>query len=179
VKRLKELGVVINKAHVDSLFAEFKALADKKKNVFDEDILLLAEKDVARIPETYALKYLHTSSGSGVIPTATIKLDKAGKILQEAACGDGPVDAAYKAIDKITGLNPKLMDYALRSVSKGKDAQGEVTVRVEFRSVSVTSRGSSTDIIEASVKAYLNAVNKILAMTKKLGGKEKGIKVKL
>jgi len=178
VKRLKELGVFLKETRVASLFDEFKKLSDKKKHVFDEDILLLAEKEIAEIPETYALDYLHTSSGSGIVPTATIKLLKRGSIIQEAACGDGPVDAAYKAIDKITGINPRLQDYALRSVSRGKDAQGEVTVRIEYKKNVITARGSSTDIIEASVRAYLNAINKILALGS-ASAKRKGIRVKL
>ncbi|MBD3272117.1 MAG: 2-isopropylmalate synthase [Elusimicrobia bacterium] len=177
VKRLKELGVTLAAERIDKLFTEFKILSDKKKNVFDEDILLLVEREMAEIPATYTLQYLHTSSGSGVVPTATIQLKKENRIIQEASCGDGPVDAAYKSIDKITGLNIKLHDYSLRSVSRGKDAQGEVTVRVEHNKFVVTSRGVSTDIIEASVKAYLNGVNKILAMKARTA--QKNIRVKL
>lgn len=175
-RRLKELGLILKPHQMNSLFLEFKKLSDKKKQVFDEDILLLVEKQIADIPETFALNYLHTSSGSGIVPTATIKLARHDKIIQEAACGDGPVDAAYKAIDKITGFSPRLQDYSLRSVSMGKDAQGEVTIRIEYKKRVITARGSSTDIIEASVRAYLNAINKILAVQ---SASQKGIKVKL
>ena len=121
--------------------------------------------------ETYVLEYLNTSSGTKVIPTATVRLlkkdadpSKPGKIMQEAACGDGPVDAAYKAIDKIVAVSCKLSDYSLRAISSGKDAQGEVTVKVVYKNVTFTGRGTSTDIIEASAKAYLQAINKIQAI---------------
>jgi len=173
-KRLKELGYAVGPAELEKVYEKFKILTDKKKVVFDDDIAALVEEDLKNHQsETYALDYLNTSSGTGVIPTATIRLSRtekpsAGKkpvknIVQEAACGDGPVDAAYKAIDKITGLNVRLADYALRAISSGKDAQGEVNVKVEYKGAAFSGRGTSTDIIEASAKAYLQALNKIEA----------------
>ncbi len=102
-------------------------------------------------------------SGTGVIPTATIRIKKAnGDVVQEAACGDGPVDAATNAIDKVVGMKIKLLDYNLHAVTSGKDAQGEVTIRLEDSGLTMLGRGASTDIIEASAKAYLNAVNKLM-----------------
>ncbi len=168
--RLKHLGYNLSAKELEPLFERFKALADKKKYVFDDDLLSLLEEGRSRVPEAFSLDYLNTSSGTGVVPTATIRLKKDDKIFQEAACGDGPVDAAYRAIDKITGLKSKLMDYSLRSVSSGKDAQGEVSVKVEKDGVVVTGKGLSTDIIEASAKAYLNAVNKLVNV--RSGGKK-------
>ena len=108
------------------------------------------------------MDYLNTTSGTGIVPTATLRLKKKDKVYQEAACGDGPVDAVYRAMDKIAGVVPALQDYQLRSVSSGTDAQGEVVVRVEHKGLVVTGKGTSTDIVEASAKAYLNALNKIL-----------------
>ncbi|MHB9155320.1 MAG: 2-isopropylmalate synthase [Endomicrobiales bacterium] len=173
IARLKSLGYQVKPGEIERIFAKFKELADKKKCVFDDDIAALVEEGINRPPETYTLEYLNTSSGTGIIPTATVRMAKneklpAGRkaartVLQEAACGDGPVDAAYRAIDKISGLKAKLSDYNLRAISGGKDAQGEVTVKVESRGVTFTGRGTSTDIIEASAKAYLQAVNKIAA----------------
>lgn len=170
VKRLKDLGYHVNPADLERIFSAFKELADKKKYVFDEDIAALVEEGIRQIPEAYSLDYLNTSSGSGIIPTATLRLAKNGKtqqekrvVFQEAACGDGPVDAAYKAIDKIVGIKLKLADYNLRALSGGKDAQGEVNVKVDYKGVSYSGRGASTDIIEASAKAYLQAINKIIA----------------
>lgn len=169
VKRLKDLGYVVPPAELDRIFEQFKALADKKKYIFDEDILALVEEAMADITETYTLDYLHTSSGSGVVPTATVRLKVGGKVIQEAACGDGPVDAAYRAIDKIASVKPTLLDYGLRALSGGKDALGEVTVKVEDAGLTIVGRGASTDIISASAKAYLNALNKILMARSRRG----------
>jgi 2-isopropylmalate synthase len=161
--RLRHLGYNLSAKELDALFDKFKALADKKKYVFDDDLIALVDEGRSHGPEAFALEYLNTSSGTGVVPTATIRLKKEGKVHQEAACGDGPVDAAYRAMDKLTGLKPKLLDYSLHAVSSGKDAQGEVTVKVEHGGVVVSGKGTSTDIIEASAKAYLNALNKMAA----------------
>jgi 2-isopropylmalate synthase len=161
--RLKHLGYTLPPKELEALFEKFKALADKKKYVFDDDLIALADEERSLVPEAFSLEYLNTSSGTGIVPTATIRIKKAGEVLQEAACGDGPVDAAYKAVDKIAGLKVKLLDYGLHSISSGKDAQGEVTVKVEQDGLVVTGKGTSTDIIEASVKAYLNALNRLIA----------------
>lgn len=180
VKRLKDLGYSLNNQEIESVFSKFKDLADRKKYVYDDDIVALVEEDMSNLPETYILDYLNTSSGTGIIPTATIRLAKSLKaqkkgknvkrvIIQEAACGDGPVDAAYKAIDKITSLKLKLIDYSLRAISSGKDAQGEVNVKIEHKGATFTGRGTSTDIIESSAKAYLQAVNKIIAASGRAG----------
>src|SRR4029077_15261733 len=160
--RLKHLGYKLNKKQLDDMFVRFKALADKKRYVFDDDLLALVEEEVTEMKEDFTLESLQASSGSGITPTATLRIKKAnGEVVQEAASGDGPVDAATKAIDKVTGLKPKLLDYNLRAITSGKDAQGEVTVRLEESGLTILGRGASTDIIEASAKAYLNAINKL------------------
>ena len=145
------------------LFDRFKTLADKKKEVFDEDLSAIVEEELPAAHEVYKLVYVHTASGSDTVPTATIRLSKEGKTLQDAACGDGPVDACYKTIDRLTGLSPELVDYAIRSVTKGRDALGEVAVKLRLQGVEVAGRGTSTDIIEASAKAYVNALNKLVS----------------
>jgi 2-isopropylmalate synthase len=164
--RLKHLGYSLNEKELDAFFGKFKALADKKKYVFDDDLAALLQEDGRGMEEVYSLVYLNTSSGTGIVPTATVRLKKEEEVLQEAACGDGPVDAATRAIDKIVRLNCVLRDYSLRAVSSGKDALGEVVVKVEKDGFVVTGKGTSTDIIEASAKAYLNALNKLLAQAK-------------
>ncbi|HVO32560.1 MAG TPA: alpha-isopropylmalate synthase regulatory domain-containing protein, partial [Elusimicrobiota bacterium] len=165
--RLKHLGHRMPPKALDAMFVRFKALADKKRYVFDDDLLALLGEEVADRKDAYALDYLQTSGGTGVVPTATVRLKKAsGEVIQEAACGDGPVDAATRAIDKVVGLKPKLLDYSLRAITSGQDAQGEVTVRIEEKGATIVGRGASTDIIEASAKAYLNALNKIVAAKK-------------
>ena len=160
--RLKHLGYKLKPKQLDEIFVRFKALADKKRYVFDDDLWALMEEKNAAANEAFTLSYLHTSSGS-VVPTATVKIKTAkGDVIQEAACGDGPVDAATKAIDKVVGLKPKMLDYSLRAVTSGKDAQGEVTVRIEEGGYTIHGRGASTDIIEASALAYLHAINKLV-----------------
>jgi 2-isopropylmalate synthase len=175
--RLKHLGVQLTAPQLETLFERFKTLADKKKYVFDDDLLALVEEEGReKAGEIFHLDYLSTTSGTGVVPTATVRLKKEGRVIQEAACGDGPVDAAYRAMDKIAGLSPELKDYALRSVSSGTDAQGEVVVKVEDKGLVVSGKGASTDIVEASAKAYLNALNKILALRgRKPAVKNKGM----
>ena len=162
-KRIATLGFRLSKPDLDRAFARFKVLADKKKHVFDEDLAAIIEDELPAEQEVYKLVYVHTASGSDTVPTATIRLSKEGKELQDAACGDGPVDACYKTIDRLTGMSPELVDYGLHAVTKGKDALGEVAVRLRYHGYEVSGRGASTDIIEASARAYLNAVNKLVS----------------
>ena len=164
-QRLKSLGFSLASEELARAFARFKQLADKKKEVFDQDLIAIVEDEQTAVAETYKLAYVHTSSGSDTVPTATIRLATGGKEIQDAACGDGPVDACYKTINRITGRSPRLLDYSLRAVTGGQDALGEVTVRLRDHDTEVTGRGASTDIIEASAKAYVNAINKLVART--------------
>jgi len=160
--RLKGLGFHLTKKEINLTFDEFKRLADKKKEVFDEDLMAIVEDSVRAVTEKYRLECLQVSSGTNVIPSATIKLRFKNQTIERASVGDGPVDACYKAIDKATGIKGKLLDYALRSITGGKDALGEVSVRLKAKGKEITGRGSSTDIIEASAKAYLNAINRLM-----------------
>ncbi len=160
--RFEQLGYKMAKEQLDSIYGKFLELADKKKEIFDEDLEVLMEDEMAMAHETWRLEYLHTIGGTKTIPTATVKLKKGEKIIQDAACGDGPVDACYKTIDRIVGINCKLLEYNLRALTGGKEAMGEVTVKIEFRHKVIAGRGASTDIIEASAKAYLNAINKLI-----------------
>ena len=171
-QRLQALGYELGDAQLQHAFARFKDLADKKKEVFDEDLAAIVEEEQGEARETYKLVYVHTSAGSGTVPTATIKLEKDGKLIQDAACGDGPVDACYKTINRMVGLHPELVDYALRAVTKGQDALGEVAVRLRHKGGEVSARGTSTDIVEASAKAYVSAINKI-EQTRTAGGKRR------
>ncbi|MBI4355192.1 MAG: 2-isopropylmalate synthase [Candidatus Omnitrophica bacterium] len=161
-ERLKKLGFALKKEELERAFTQFKTLADKKKEVFDEDLIAIVEEETTTIPEAFRLEYVHTTSGSETVPTVTIRLAHAGKTLEQTSTGDGPVDACYKAIDRITGLKGELSDYGLRAVTSGKDALGEVTVKYRVKELEVTGRGTSTDIIEASAKAYVNAVNRVI-----------------
>ena len=166
--RLRHLGFKMTDEDLRAIFTRFKEIGDKKKFVYDDDLAALAEGHITIVPETWSLDYISVSSGSSTVPTATVRLKRADKsqkaaILQDAGVGDGPVDAALKAIDRLTQTRGLLKDFALHSVSQGKDALGEVTVKADFGDGEiVTGKGVSTDIIEASAKAYLNAVNRFL-----------------
>ncbi len=162
-ERLKKLGFVLSESEINRAFKEFKVLADKKKEVFDEDLAAIVEDSAAEVPQMYRIEHFYVASGDQVKPTARVMVRFKGKVLNSTSSGDGPVDACYKAIDKITGMKGRLVDYQLRSVTSGKDALGEVTVKLSAGGNKVTSgRGSSTDIVEASIRAYLSAVNKIV-----------------
>ncbi|MBI4335133.1 MAG: 2-isopropylmalate synthase [Candidatus Omnitrophica bacterium] len=160
-ERLKSLGYKLNARDLDGAFEKFKILADKKKEVFDDDLATIVEDEIAVVPEVYHLEDFAVTSGTRVTPVASVRLKKNKKIFEAKSTGDGPIDACYKAVDKITGLKGRLSDYSIRSVTSGKDALGEVSVRVRVQDREVPGRGASTDIIEASIKAYLNAINKI------------------
>ncbi len=165
--RLKQLGFKMDEADVAAIFARFKEIGDKKKFVYDDDLSALVEGQITEVTETWSLDYIHVSSGNRAVPTATVRLQqlaaKKPLFVQDAGIGDGPVDAALKAIDRLTSTHGKLLDYSLRAVSQGKDALGEVTLKVDFGGGKlVTGKGASTDVIEASARAYLNAVNRYL-----------------
>lgn len=161
-ERLTELGYILADEEIDKAFAKFKNLADKKKEIVDNDIAAIIEEDIRVITHKWDLVYLHISSGTTITPTATVRIASGDELLEEVACGDGPIDAAFKAIDKLVEIHPTLQNYALNAVTGGKDALGEVTVRVEYGDKVYVGRGISTDVIEASAKAYLNAINKII-----------------
>ncbi len=159
--RLKDLGFEPDEGELGKAFKKFKDLADKKKEVFDEDLISIMKDEIGQVPETYALDYLHIISGTGVIPSATVRLRKEEQVFQDSGVGDGPVDAVLNAIDAITGLKGRLQDYQLRAVTSGKDALGEVSVKVDFDGTVVPGKGRSTDVIEASARAYINALNRL------------------
>ena len=160
--RLKDLGFDLDETELGKAFKKFKDLADKKKEVFDEDLIAIVKDEFAHVPETYSLDYLHIVSGTGVVPSATVRLKKHDGVFQDSGVGDGPVDAVLNAIDAITGLKGRLQDYQLRAVTSGKDALGEVSVKVDFDGTVVPGKASSTDVVEASARAYLNALNRLV-----------------
>ena len=161
-ERLRKLGFDLTKEQIEKAFERFKKLADKKKEIFDEDLETIVDEEIARIPEKFHLAHFYIASGDQVKPTASIKLKYKNKVFEATSSGDGPVDACYKAVDKITGAAGKLLDYQIRSVTSGKDALGEVSVKISSKGNIVSGRGASTDIIEASIKAYVNAANKLV-----------------
>lgn len=162
-EKLIELGYHLEQEEVNAAFAAFKVLCDKKKEITDDDILALVDTKMERGAEAFQLESVQLAYGNISVPTASVRLLRAdGSICEEAACGNGSVDSIYKAIDRATGEDVTLTDYKILSVTHGKDALGEVYVRLQQGDLSVTGRGVSTDVLEASALAYIRAVNKIL-----------------
>ena len=162
-KRLQELGYSLDKEGLIRAMELFKEVADKKKNIYDEDLRAIVEDaESTGAKPTFTIEYLSVTSGSHQIPTATVKLKKGNRISQKAATGDGPVDAIFVAINQIAKIKCKLLDYVIRSVTSGKEAMGEVTVKVEYKDKIYIGVAASTDVVEASAKAYINCLNRLL-----------------
>jgi 2-isopropylmalate synthase len=162
--RLENLGHRLTEPELERVYQRFLFVADKKREVFDEDLSAIMRDEIHPVPATYKLESLQTMGGTGTIPTATVRIRHGDNVIQQAACGDGPIDAAYRAISDATGITVKLTGYDIRAVSAGTEALGEVTVRLQVdERPAVTGRGASTDIIEASAKAYLDGLNRIVA----------------
>jgi len=161
LKRIKELGITVDGKKEVQIFEKFKQLADKKKEIFDEDIMALAEEETRyQKSKQYELVSLKVTTGTQVIPQAQVQMLCGKKNKSAQSCGDGPVDACYKAVDKITGKTVRLVNYELEAITKGKDAQGLVRVEIMVNKGVFSGKGASTDILEASVKAYIDALNK-------------------
>ena len=159
--RLKTLGLHLNEEQLNKAFGRFKEVADKKKDIFDDDLRIIVEDEVRIFKPVWTLNSFEINSGTKIKPKAQVVLIKAGKNLSGVSSGDGPVDACFKAIDKITGYKAKLEDFRLEAVTSGKDALGQVSLKLRAPGLIVSGRGSSTDIIEAAVRAYIDAVNKL------------------
>ncbi|MEW6481463.1 MAG: 2-isopropylmalate synthase [bacterium] len=162
--RLKEMGYILSDEELNNAFKRFKSLADQKKEIFNEDIEALIEEEKTQIPETYSLIELSVVSGTKQKPSAEIKLKFGEKIIEKTASGDGPVDATYKAIQELTKTKSSLLKYEVKSITGGTDALGEVMVSLEEGSRIVRGYGADTDIIIASAKAYLSAINRLLSL---------------
>ncbi|HXG08566.1 MAG TPA: 2-isopropylmalate synthase [Gemmataceae bacterium] len=168
-QRISDLGYHLNEEQLEKVYEAFKALADKKKVVYDSDIEALAEAQIHSGPALWTLEAFTCNAGTGTIPSAAVCLwHKEGRVVREAATGDGPIDAVFKAIERITGIDVTLKDYRVRSVTIGEDAQGEVHIEAEYNGKTFRGRGVSTDIIEASALAFLQVINRI-ALRRELG----------
>ncbi len=161
--RVRELGYNLTRSELNRTFVRFKDLAGKKKVVSNLDIEALIQSKYTEVTGIYRLDRFIVNSGNTITSTASIKMIKGDMAKEEVATGDGPMDAAFKAIEKIIGTSFMLEDYSVHSVTSGKDAQGEVIVKLRKNDNIVVGRGLSTDIVEAGIKAYLNAVNKMLS----------------
>jgi 2-isopropylmalate synthase len=160
---LKKLGYrEMNADDFDKAFGAFIKLCDKKKKIYEDDVMALMESIMEEAaPGLFDLQYLSVTSGTDTLPTATVRIRKGKKNLQDAGCGDGPVDAAYKTIERMLGMETRLIDYHLDAITGGKDALGRVTVRLDVGGKQTVGQGADTDVIVASVRAFINALNKI------------------
>ena len=166
-ERLAELGYSLSEVEFNRAFAAFKELADKKKEITDRDIESLIAEELRTVSEVYHIDRIQVSCGDRGIPTAAVRLvGPDGKAFADASLGTGPVDAVYKAINRIVGVPNELTEFSVNSVTEGIDAIGEVLIRIESDGITYTGRGADTDIIVASAKAYMNALNRLLAAKK-------------
>jgi len=163
--RAKQLGYELSGEQLDAVFREFKALADKKKEIYDADLAAIIEQQLRAVPEIWTFDSYQVACGTGRIPEVTLKLLRGRQEhTTVVAGGDGPIDAVFLAIEQITGINAICKDFSVHSVTVGKDAQAEVTVQLEYKERLYRGRGLSTDSVEASAKAFLNAINRIAAL---------------
>jgi len=161
--RLEEMGYTLSKEEMEKTYERFLAVADKKKEVFDEDLAAIISDEIHIVEKIYELLHLHVVIDTDTAPKASVKIRSADKTIQADATGDGPVDAAYEAIREATGQSPKLESYSIRAVTGGKEALGEATVRITEDGRTFIGRGISTDIIEASARAYIDAINRMVS----------------
>ncbi|KJJ84097.1 Bacterial 2-isopropylmalate synthase [Candidatus Omnitrophus magneticus] len=160
-EKLKTLGYSLSTDELNEAFIRFKNLADKKSEIYDEDLAAIVEEKLSTIPEKYRLEMFQVTSGNTIAPVADVIIIKDGKEkLSANSTGDGPIDACFKTIDKAVGCKGVLIDYKVNALTSGKDALGEASVKVSFENNIVIGRASSTDVIEASVLAYVNALNR-------------------
>lgn len=172
-KRLEEMGYRPSEADLDKAFERLKRLADQKKEIFEEDLETIISEEMDRPSEAYRLISIHVESGTDITPTATVELAVGEKSLKTVGKGDGPVDAAYRTIASMTETKSRLLSYVVKGITGGTDALGEVTVTVEQEGKAVMGHGADTDIIIASARAYLNALNKLAARAEK--GKDRKV----
>ncbi len=164
-KRLSELGFKLDKEQIKKAYESFLEIADRKKEVFDDDLYAIVSDQLGHKTATYFLDYFNIQSGNVAVPTATIRIKEGDKSYEEAAIGDGPVNAVFNAIDRVTGIKTKLIEYNVQAITPGREAMGDVTVTIQIDGKKFIGRGASTDIIEASAKAYINAINRYKALS--------------
>jgi len=159
--RLKEIGYNLSPPEIDTVFVKFKELADRKKNIVEEDLEILVSENIMDTADLFQLEYLHVTSGTTVSPVASVKMVINGKSVKGESSGNGPIDAAYRAIAKLTKTESEMLRFTISALTGGTDAQGEVTVRLKEQGLVALGRGADPDIIIASVKAYINGLNRL------------------
>jgi len=159
--QLKDLGYDLSDEELNLVFGKFKELADKKKHVMDEDLDAIVTEGILRTADVFVLDYLHVTAGTTVLPMASVRLKINGRPVQDAGYGNGPIDAAYNTIAKLTGTNSELLRFSISALTGGTDALGEVTVRLQENGLLALGKGADPDIITASAKAYINGLNRM------------------
>ena len=175
-QRYTELGYPLSNEELEQAYRSFCTIADQKKDIFDEDLIAIVEDRESAADDFYSLENIQVVSGTNLRPTATVELRLRDERFVDSATGDGPVDAAYRAIERITGVIGKLTEYSIKSVTFGHDAIGEVFVRVDFGGVLFNGRAVSTDVITGSAKAYLEALNRATTARKRREGQQPSAK---
>lgn len=172
--RFQKLGYQLAEDELNQAYDRFLLIADKKQEVFDEDLIAILHGGIHGIPELYHLDYLHIYSGTSAIPTATVRIRTGDGAREGAAIGDGPVDAVYRAISHVTGASARLARYEIRAVTSGAEAMGEVTIQLEEGPYKVVGRAASTDVIEASANAYIDGLNRLASSKSRSGSPSLG-----
>jgi 2-isopropylmalate synthase len=159
--RLKEMGYDLSEEELRTVFTKFKSLADKKKHVMDDDLEAIVNEGVLRTPDIFVLEYLHITAGTSVMPMAAVQLSINGRSVKDAGYGNGPIDAAYNTIAKLTGTSAELLRFTISAITGGTDAQGEVTVRLKENGLVALGRGADPDIMTAAALAFVNGLNRL------------------
>ncbi len=160
-ERLKDIGYDLSEEELKLVFKKFKELADRKKHIVDEDLEAIVNEGVLRTPDIFVLEYLHVTAGSTVMPTASVQLSIQGRPVKDSGYGNGPIDAAFNTIAKLTGTTSELLRFTVSAITGGTDAQGEVTVRLKENGLVALGRGTDPDIMTASALAYINGLNRL------------------
>lgn len=173
-QRIEELGYKLTDDEINHAFERFKKLADQKKEIYEEDLEVIVSEELAKMADRITLKSFRVESGTNQVPTATVELEIDGTAVTRTGTGDGPVDAVYRTIAAITSTKSTLLMYVVKAITGGTDAQGEVSVRVQEDGRTVSGHGADTDIITASARAYLSALNKLAYLAaKQVQGEQK------
>ena len=160
-EKISDLGYELESEQIEKAFVAFKKLADKKKEIFDEDLDALIADEIIRIPHYYKLNFVSVNSGTEAMPNSTLEIEVEGEVVRGAEFGDGAIDAVFKTIKQLTDTQSRLLTYEVKSITGGADALGEVTVRIKEDGLTVMGQGAHTCVVVASAKAYMNALNKL------------------
>jgi 2-isopropylmalate synthase len=172
VKRFEDLGYKLTKPEVDRAYEIFCQIADRKKNVYDEDLLAIVREGFDHIPDTYSLRVLQSVASTGGRSTATLELEKDGALFHDSATAEGPCDAAFRAVDRITGIPGTILDFSVHTVGAGTDGVAEVTIRARFEGREFTGKSTSHNVVEAATRSYLQAANKAVYEMRRVSEKQ-------